>query len=392
MKILFLSRWFPYPPDNGSKLRIYNLLRGLAKQHEITLLSFVDQPDIQSDLSGLQSLCQNIRVVTHKPFQPNSGQALLGFFNLKPRSFINTFSKEMQSCIQQELAKNNCDLVIASQIDMAAYSPFFQGVPALFEEVEVGTLYENFTQATSIASGLRAGFTWFKHRYFLSSLLENFEMSTVVSEKEYQYLVRIISDDRKIEVIPNCINLADYAGIQETAQPDTLIFTGAFTYHPNFEAMQWFVAKVLPIIQTKKSDVHLSITGNHGSRSLPQTRNVSLTGFVNDIRPIIARSWASIVPIHTGGGTRLKILEAMAQGTPVIATSKGAEGLDVQNGKHLLIADTPESFAQETTRLLDDLDLRQYLASNAYELIQEKYDWSVVMPHFLELVEEIASN
>jgi glycosyltransferase involved in cell wall biosynthesis len=116
---------------------------------------------------------------------------------------------------------------------------------------------------------------------------------------------------------------------------------------------------------------------------------MTLTGFVDDVRPLIARSWASIVPLHTGGGTRLKILEAMALRTPVIATSKGAEGLDVQSGKHLLIADTPETFVQQVVRLLRQPQLRENLAEEAYALVREKYDWQVIMPHFLNLIEEI---
>jgi glycosyltransferase involved in cell wall biosynthesis len=388
MKILFLSRWYPYPPSNGSKIRIYNLLRGLANIHRITLVSFADQPGEKPDRSGLQSLCQSIRVVPFKAFQPNSFQALLGYFSRKPRSFVNTFSMEMKACIQQELKNSNYDLVIASEIDMADYSPFFSGVPAILEDLEIGVIYENFIRATSIKSKARAGLTWIKLHNHLSSLLKNFKVSTVVSEKERQYLCKIFNEGKKIEVIPNCVDLVDYLDVQETVQPDQLIFTGSFTYRPNYEAMQWFVTKVLPIIKTQKPDVHLTITGNHGNLSFPYVDKVRLTGFVDDIRPYIARSWASIVPLHVGGGTRLKILEAMALGTPVVATSKGAEGLDVEHGQHLLIADTPESFALETIRLLNDPILRQHLTSNAYHLIQEKYDWKAAMPSFLDLVDK----
>jgi glycosyltransferase involved in cell wall biosynthesis len=117
---------------------------------------------------------------------------------------------------------------------------------------------------------------------------------------------------------------------------------------------------------------------------------VTLTGFVDDVRPLIAQSWISVVPLHTGGGTRLKILEAMALGTPVVATSKGAEGLDVQSGRHLLIADTPEAFAQSAIRLLKEPELRRQLAKSAYQLIREKYDWAVVIPRFLALTERVA--
>jgi len=112
-----------------------------------------------------------------------------------------------------------------------------------------------------------------------------------------------------------------------------------------------------------------------------------LVGYVDDIRPMISSAWISIAPIFSGGGTRLKILEAFGLRTPVIATSKGAEGLEVQHEKHLLIADSAQAFAHEATRLLNDEDLRYELTENAYRLTKEKYDWQVILPKFLSLIE-----
>jgi glycosyltransferase involved in cell wall biosynthesis len=155
--------------------------------------------------------------------------------------------------------------------------------------------------------------------------------------------------------------------------------------------MVWFLREVYPHVQAQVTDVRLSITGDHADRPLPPASNVALTGFVDDVRPLIARSWGSVVPLHTGGGTRLKILEAMALGTPVVATPKGAEGLDVQDGEHILIADTPETFAQQVIHLLKKPELRQQLADNAHQLIREKYDWEVVLPRFLDLIERVAN-
>jgi glycosyltransferase involved in cell wall biosynthesis len=391
MRILFLSRWYPYPPANGSKLRIYNLLRGLANHHELTLISFADQPDVEPDVAGLQSICRAVHTVPWKPYQPDSRQARMGFFSSKPRFVIDTFSESMKACIEQVLTHNTFDLVIASQFDMANYSPFFRQIPALFEEIEVGVPYEQYVQAGSMGRRLRYGLTWVKHRRYLASLLQNFQACTVVSEQELQYLSHVLNGNITVKIIPNCIDLANYGDIQQTPQPNTLIFTGAFSYYPNYQAMIWFVGKVLPLIHAQNQDVQLTITGNHGNRLLPPASNVTLTGFVDDVRPFIASAWASIVPLHTGGGTRLKILEAMALGTPVIATSKGAEGLNVEAGKHLLIADTPEIFAQEVLRLLREPELRRELANNAQQLVAQNYDWSVIIPQFLTVVEQVGN-
>jgi glycosyltransferase involved in cell wall biosynthesis len=174
--------------------------------------------------------------------------------------------------------------------------------------------------------------------------------------------------------------------------PSTLIFTGAFTYEPNYEAMVWFLEEVFPLVRAKIPEVQLTITGKHANKPLPSLEYVTLTGFVDDIRPLVARSWVSIVPIWTGGGTRLKILEAMALHTPVVATSKGAEGLDAVIGEDLFVADTAVEFANTLITLLQDEACRQKVAQNAYEFVGQKFNWPVIAPRFLEFVERLTPN
>ncbi len=389
MRILFLSRWFPYPPSNGSKLRIFNLLRGLAQVHEVTLLSFADQLEVDAGAAELRAVCRQVQVLPWKAYNPNSRRARLGFLSLTPRFVVDTYSQEMGRHIEALLAADNYDLVIASQLDMAVYSRCFGRTPALFEEVEVGVLYENFVRAESLWPRLRHGLTWAKHRRYLASLLQDFQLATVVSDRERDLLAAQVNGHRPVEVIPNCVDLTSYQAIQGVPESDTLIFTGSFTYQPNYEAMRWFVGQVYPHIQAEAPAVRLQITGNHADLPLPPARGVSLTGFVADVRPLLRRAWVSVAPLHTGGGTRLKILEAMALGTPVVATSKGAEGLDVQAGQHLLIADTPQDFAAQVIRLLREPGLRRRLAENGQQLVQQRYDWAGVLPRFLDLVDQV---
>lgn len=392
MRILFLSRWFPYPPNNGSKLRIYNLLLGLAEQYDITLLSFADQPEATPDVFNLQPGCREIQVVPWKPFNPRSQRARLGLFSLAPRSFADTFSPEMAQRIEQNLASEKYSAVIASQIDMAVYSRYFSGVPAVFEEVEVGVLYEQFTRAISPLQRFRYGLTWFKYRRYLASLLRKFRLCTVVSRQEQQILQNVAPDYSSIEVVPNCVDVDGYKSTINTPHPNTLIFTGSFSYSPNYEAMVWFLGAVYSHIQAELPDVQLTITGDHGHRPLPENKGVTLTGFVDDVKTLIASSSASIVPLFTGGGTRLKILEAMALRTPVVTTSKGAEGLDVIPGEHVLIADAPDTFARATIRLLQEPELRRNLVDNAYRLVAQKYNWKTTLPRFVSLVERAAQD
>jgi polysaccharide biosynthesis protein PslH len=390
MKILFLSRWYPYPSDNGSKLRIYNLLQGLAKHHDLTLLTFDDSVDRSRHAPRLEALCHSIKTVPWKPFNRNSWRARLGYLSPKPRLVVGTFSPGMAQSIEQAIATTDYDVIIASQFAMAMYSSHFCGLPAILEELELGIYYDQYVRARGWHR-FRYGLTWHKHRRWLAVQLHNFKACTVVSKQEFELATRALPNYEAFEVIPNCVRADDYQEIQELPKQNTLIFTGSFSYLPNYHAMYWFLQEVYPLIQRQKPDVQLVITGKHSGYTLPDARNVTLTGYVDDVRPYLARSWASVVPIHQGGGTRLKILEAMALRVPVIATSKGAEGLELQSGKHALIADTPETFAQSTIRVLQEPELRQQLADNAYALLRDKYDWKAVTPQFLELVEKAVS-
>jgi len=383
MKILFLSRWFPFPTDNGSKLRIYNLLRGLADRHEVHLLSFADEP-ADAEKKELQAICATVRVAPWREFRPSNLSALMGFFHPQPRSLIDTYSAEMENAIQQALLGEDFDLVILSQWQMAAYRHLVKDVPALFEEIEVGVLYEQYQKAAGLAR-MRAALTWHKHRRFLDRVLMG-ETCTVVSEKEQSLLLSLVSE-ADIHVIPNAVSVQSYEHVHEAPEPDTMIFTGSFRYRPNYEAMIWFAGFVLPLIQEQIPHVRLTITGDPAGLPFPAYQGVVQTGFVDNIYPLIARSWVSVVPLLVGGGTRLKILEAMALGTPVVSTSKGAEGLNAQPGKQLLIGNTAEQFARQTIVLLRDVDLRKRLAVDALRFVKEQYDWEAVLPIFLDVVE-----
>jgi glycosyltransferase involved in cell wall biosynthesis len=390
MKILFLSGWFPYPPNNGAKLRIYNLLRGLAPHHQVTLLAFADQPDVNPEVSELHSLCDRIQVIPWKPYDPNSRRARLGFLSLTPSSVVDTYSLEMEGRIREELSSGEYDLVIASQWAMASYGACFTKVPALFEEVEVGVPYQQYAGATSLWHRFRFGLTWAKQRIYLRRLLHSYRACTVVSEPERALLSSAVPGYQAIEVIPNCISLADYRGINGDRQRNTLIFTGPFGYLANYEAMTWFLEEVYPRVQAQVPDVRLIVTGDHANLPLPAADNLTLTGFVDDVRPLIHSASISLAPIRVGGGTRLKILEAMALHTPVVSTTKGAEGLDVQDGKDLLIADSPAEFADAVLRLLGDPGFGRALAEKGHQLVRERYDWPAVMPEFLDLLERVA--
>jgi glycosyltransferase involved in cell wall biosynthesis len=391
MKILFLSRWFPFPTNNGSKLRIYNLLRGLDQFHDVTLLSFTDQPKGTPEAAEVRSVCREVHTIPWRDFDPNNWRARLAFFSLKPRSIVDTFSPEMAQKITSLLKAQKFDLIIASQFPMAAYFPYFGDTPALFEELELGLSYGDAHDPTGgWKKRLRHTLTWFKLRRYFSQLLDVFQTCTVVSEKERQLVQQIFPANKKpVVVIPNCVSMKDYENIRVEPKPNQLVFTGSFRYHTNYEAMLWFVRDVFPMVLEQVPQTQLIITGDNAGLALPPCPNITLAGYVDEIASLIASSTVSLAPLWSGGGTRLKILEAMALGTPVVATSKGAEGLDGLSGEHLFVADDPRQFAEHVIHLLRNVELQEEISSNARRLVREKYDWATAMPKLLGLLEQV---
>ncbi len=391
MRILFVSSWFPYPPDNGSRIRVYNLLRQLARRHQVTLVSFTQSDFEPERMAGLAPYCQAVYVVPGKKFRPRSLKALLGFLSPYPRNVVDTYSPEMQRQVETLLAREAWDVAIASELTTSPYLAQAR-LPRILEDLEIMVLREQPLQAPSLLRRWRYRLTWLKFRRYVAGLVRRFDACTVVSAKE-RACVQEIAADGHIAVIPNGLDLGDYAGSFGPPQPDTLIFTGVLGYHANYDALHFFLEQVWPRIRARRPNTRLRVTGRLDGISLDglaADSHVEFTGYLPDIRPAIAGSWASIVPLRIGGGTRLKILEALALGTPVVSTSKGAEGLEVTPEGDILIADDPTAFAGAVLRLLDDPCLREHLATHGRRVVAEKYDWNEIGRQFNALVEDVA--
>lgn len=393
MRILFLSRWFPYPPDNGSRIRVYNLIKQLSQRHDITLISFVGSKPNEDQVAAMRRYCGAMYSVPHIPFQPQRLKALLGFLSSRPRSFVDTHSTEMVAMVQQISREETFDLALASQIETAPYATLIHSVPRVFEEVELTIIEEQFTSRGGLRR-LRAGLTWWKLSHFARELLHQFDACTVASKQEQTRVLELISDF-PVAIIPNGVDISFCDSHFGAAKPDTLIFSGALTYRANYDAMAFFLRQVFPLIRARRPEVKLYITGRTDGvplERLPLGEKVVLTGYLEDVRPAVAQSQVCVVPLLTGGGTRLKILEAMALGTPVVSTTKGAEGLEATPGEDILIADEPTAFANAILRLLDDAALRTKLAANGQGLVLERYGWDQIAGKLDQLLHQVVQR
>lgn len=392
MRVLFLSRWFPDPPDNGSRIRVYNLLRQLATRHEVSLISFEETPGRATSraIGALQQMCASVEVVPYSPYQPGRLRAVVGLLATRPRSLVDTYSSTLAAAVRHHVREAKPDLLITSGLDMIPYAAAAPGVPALLEELEVSTQYEAALHGTAGMSHLRARFTWLKLSRYLRATVPRFRACTVASALEAERVQALLPRYRHIAVVPNAVDTQHYAGNFGSPRPGTLVFSGALTYHANLDAAHYLVRDILPIVLEQYPSVRLLITGSSEgvpAGLLPLHPAVQLTGHVPDIRPVVAQSWVAAVPLRLGGGTRLKILEAMALGTPVVATRKGAEGLEVTDGENILLADTPRELAQALCRVMGSPGLRAHLAEGGRRLVTARYTWEMAGQKLRNLVE-----
>lgn len=369
MRVLFLSRWLPFPPDNGSKIRILNLLRSLAEIAEIDLITLYDQSEPPGELGELGSLCRDISLFRRKPYRAFSLQSIIGLFSPTPRWIIGTHQDDLEEVIKERVEGSSYDLVIASQWEMACYWKAFENKSSIFEEIELGQFLSKRDQASNLLTTARHSLTLFKLKRYIRKVLPTFSASTVASDIEAEHIQRILPDYSELFRIPNCIRPMDYDDVEFVKQDNTIIFTGSMNFRPNYAAMKWFIKSIYPLILEAVPDAQLLITGGGKDRDLPDAKNLRRLGHVPDVRPYLTSATVAVVPLLHGGGTRLKILEAMALNTPVIATTKGAEGLEVTDGQEILIADEPDHFASQVVSVLRNPELGDKLAGHAYSYV-----------------------
>jgi len=392
MKILFLSTWFPYPPDNGSKIRVYHLLRALQRKHETVVLSFCPGHALEDGADRLAIIPdRQVIPVDVDPFRYVHLPAVFKFLSPIPLAFWP--SRVMGDRVASIARSGRWDAVVAIQVPAARYALRVAGVPRLLDVDTAASFQarERFAEQSRTVNRLRTWASWQKARCYEARICKQFQVCTVVSRDEMALLADMVSGSPcRVEHSPNGVDCErNRPGLVQPAA-HRLVFNGALTYSANYDAMRYFLAEVYPLIRSQQPEVALTITGSTQGvdlAGLGMQPGVRLSGYVDDVRPLVAGAWACVVPIRQGGGTRLKILEAMALGTPVVSTTKGAEGLDLAPGEEILIADEPADFAAQVVRLLRDADLRARLAANARRAVEARYDWRAIGQQFVELVE-----
>jgi len=397
MKILILSTWFPYPPIQGSKIRAYNFIRSLSQEHQLALISFKDGPVKDEWIEHLYQFCDEIIIVDHHPFHYSKLKTILGFFSTLPSAVVSGYSKKMADTVQNFALYWKPDLIFALTFVTAPYALLVSDAlhVADMDNLLALMLRDLYINAKGYFQKPRRYLAYWKFKNYENRLYQKFDMALVCSELDKTRALEYISLQKdKIVSIPNGVDTETNDFKISANINHNLVFNGSLTYWPNFDAMNYFLSEVFPLILEKVPDCQILITGkidNIEIHKLPHFNGkVIFTGFVEDIHALVSSCAACVVPLRHGAGTRLKILEALAAGTPVVTTSKGAEGLEVKHRQHLLLADTPRDFATNTIQILQDPAFRETVIHEGRKLVENVYDWRIVGQKLNRAIQSLA--
>jgi glycosyltransferase involved in cell wall biosynthesis len=380
LRLLVISEWFPYPPIAGAKIRAYNLIRQLARLAELDLVAQVRTLTPEQLAAGkehLRQFCRTVEAVPVIPYHYSVGKALRTLVDPVPPVVRYMRNRPLEQAVASKWAQGYDAAVatISGYPSATLRSLVTLGIrPLIADSLELGG-FRPKNQRLSMRS-VRSTVTWWRMRRFTKKILRDVDVVAVTSEAEHNLFSELLREPNQCVVIPSVLDLRDYEGDYGPRNYKVLLYAGSFGYIANYEAMQWFAREIFSQIAGCEN-IKVLVTGNTAGRDLAPLRQacpqVEFTGFVDDIRPYFAQSGVCIVPILTGGSTRLKIVEAMAWGTPVVSTSIGAEGLEVTQGENIMLADTPVDFARAIECLVQDRDLWQRLSEGGRRLVEERY-------------------
>ena len=397
MRVFFLSYWFPYPPDNGSRIRVFNFIKALSTRHDVHLFSLLQRDSDPKNVETLEKYCRFVSLQP-MPGPRRSLAASLWLFASRPRSIVTRFDPELYKKVQQAIKDIQPDLIVVSMVDLAEYITFGKtDIPCVLidHNCEFGVIQRMASLATSVRSRLRYEMTWRKYAVWEARILKQFDRVVMPNKEDKDKMQQFSPLVRNITVIPNAADTDYYNPACWSPEGPVLVYNGALTYSPNFDAVLYYKEKIYPGLKRIYPDVQLLVTGRYDGINVDRLTDcpgIKLTGYMEDMRDVLYRSAACIIPVRQGGGMRLKIPEAMAAGVPVVSTGMGAEGLECIHEKHLLIADTADDFVTAICRVFEDKALVETLRQNARHLVETKYSWKRNAGLFVELVESVAPN
>jgi polysaccharide biosynthesis protein PslH len=397
MKILWVKAGGLVPPDTGGKIRSYNILRELARQHCVTFFSFyaAHEGDSHPNLKNMfdRVVCMPLRL----PAPKSLGEMVdygIHLFASPPYNITKYCRPEVRRRLRTLLQRETYDVILCDFMVAAGVIPWDWPTPKVLftHNVEAAIWRRHYEVATNPIWKMISHQEWRKMEAAERRYLQLADRVLTVSETDRDAFAPLL-DLGKLTVIPTGVDVDYFQPMAAEENANSLIFTGSMDWLPNEDAIFYFVDSILPLIKQQCPLVSLEVVGRSPSGKLQalaeREKSIRLTGWVEDIRPFMARGSVCIVPLRIGGGTRLKIFEAMAMGKAIVSTSVGAEGLPVRAGENILLADMPDDFARSVVSLLLNANERKRLGTAARALVQEKYSWLTVAESFARTLQDV---
>jgi polysaccharide biosynthesis protein PslH len=389
MKILLLTQVLPYPPDSGPKVKTWNLIKYLSNFHQVTLVSFV-RGDQSADVSTLEQYCEAVHTVPMERGPVQDARYMLQSFITRQPFLMTRDDRAKMRTVVDSLAKvQSFDIVHADQLNMAQYALRVGGARRILDAHNaLWLLYKRLwkTMPTGPKKWL-LGRDWRLLKKYEGEILHQFHVTLAVSEEDKAALQEAAQTVEKprlahISVVPITVDTEEIGLVERSPQADRILHMGTMYWPPNVDGVMWFIENVYSLIRASCPGVGFDVVGSRPPKQLTDLSGngsgINVTGYVEDPTPLLQKAGVVVVPLRAGGGMRVKILNALAQGLPVVTTSIGSEGIPVRSGTHLLIADTPEDFAAAVLRLLNDRPFADEMGRRGRHFIQARYDYRVV--------------
>lgn len=390
MRIVWLSHILPFPPKGGVVQRSYNLIREVARNHEVFLFALnqkawlPDSDSIQEAKDEFLTFCSSVLVFEIPCEKSKMGWRKLvvrSLFSTNPYTVNWTKSLEMKHALDLFLRANHVDLIHCDTVGLAEY---ILDVPKVRKALNHHNIESHMILRR--AAHERNWFKWLylylegvKLKRYEARCSPLFDVNLTVSELDKERLHAGVPNILKTDVIPNGVDVSYFAPDSTNITHGNIIFTARMNAYTNEDAALWLLNDIYPLLKTYVPDATLTLAGRNPTERMVSLaagdKSISITGYVDDIRPFMQQAHVYICPMRLGGGTKLKVLDAMAMGKAIVCTTVAAEGLEINHGEHAIIADDAESFVRGIILLFEDDALRTRIQANARRFVTEKYSW-----------------
>lgn len=387
-RILFLTTESPFPLDSGGKIRTYNLLKGIKTNFEIDLVCFSESEVSSKYKSELSRVCDNSYIIKKIYTNKKSKKVFLknicrSFFKNKPFIIEKFHDKSYINTIKELLSKNTYEAVIIDHLSIATYIKYLDGkIKVILSQhnCEYLILKRTYENEKNPIKKLYLFNEWKKTERYEKKICSQVNTVVALTEEDKSYLVDKNYNGNNIEIIPISIEI-NYRKKNYRSKVHNLLFMGTMSWYPNEQGILWFLENVWLDLQDRFPDVNLYIVGKNPSDKIykyNESKNITVTGYVEDINQYIELCDVAIIPLFIGGGMRVKVLECMAKGIPCISTTIGSEGIAYKNKENIMIADNEKEFINNIQYYNENSDQIIKIKENAFDLIQQYYSVEMI--------------